>query len=163
MCYSQSPRSSPVTVCCATLSRSQKVEPREAHVPAWDPASWSGLPSFAGFKPLVGPHLLAPQGLPSMWGVGSEAQNVQIPKAQRERESLHQAPKSHTKGPCTKRAMSPNVLQKSRGLQLRILGHSSAPSIPPVSVLHQLCRHFCCRLLQADLLADFQTDPRNSW
>ena len=32
------------------------------------------------------PHLLAPQALLSIWETGPEAQNAQIPKAQRERE-----------------------------------------------------------------------------
>ena len=70
-----------------------------------------------------------------MWGAGPEAKNIQMPKAQR--ESSHQALQSCTKSPHTKRATSPNVLQKSRSQQLSIPGHSSAPRISCVSVLIQ--------------------------
>ena len=71
------------TMCCVTLS--QKVEPREAHVPAWDPASTSELPSSGVSKTLVGPASPGPTSAPVLQGAGPEAQKAQVTKTQRER------------------------------------------------------------------------------
>ena len=60
-----SPCSSLGTLCCATLDHvSQMLEPREAHTPAGEPVSRSGLPSSAGSKPLVGPTSPSPTSRP---------------------------------------------------------------------------------------------------
>ena len=87
------------------------------HCPrGWSPGSYMSLrgtlPPGVGSQPLQGLslwwalHILVPRVLSSMWGAGPESQNIQMPKTQRKRESLHQALKSHSK-----RVTPPYILQ----------------------------------------------------
>ena len=54
----------------------QRLELREAHVPAWDPDSRSGLATMWGPRPWWAWHLLAPQVLLSMWGARARDQST---------------------------------------------------------------------------------------
>ena len=86
---------------CMPRIMSQRLEARE-HM-----SQCGTLPGGVGSHPLWGLspwrtwHLLVPQVLPSIQGAGPDAQNIQLPNAQRETQHLHQAPKQerlfHTK------------------------------------------------------------------
>ena len=64
---------------------SQVLEPREALVPAWDPASRSGLPSSVGSKSLVGPASPGPVSAPVHVGIRARGPECPNAKAQRAR------------------------------------------------------------------------------
>ena len=81
------------TMCHVTLS--QMLEPREAHVPVWDPASGSGLTCSVGSEFLVGPTSPGPTSIPIH--IGSRARGPERPNARNpEGGRLHQALKSCT-------------------------------------------------------------------
>ena len=104
----------------------------------------------------MGPAFPCPTSTPIH--AGSRARSPKCPRAKStEKESLHQAPKSHTK-----RVTYLYVLQESSVLQLSIPGPSSVPSTSHESgwpgrspQFHQPCLY----LLQAD----FQTDLMTLW
>ncbi|KAF6084291.1 hypothetical protein HJG60_008568 [Phyllostomus discolor] len=65
------------TMCRVTLS--QRLQPREAGVPSWDPASRNRLPSSVGSKPLGGPT--SPGPMSTSIHAGSRARGPECPKA----------------------------------------------------------------------------------
>ena len=150
-------------MCRVTLDHSvSEAGARGGMCPCMGPSLQEWAPNHVGSESLVGPHLLVPLLLLSMRGAGPEAQNIQMPK-NAEGDSLHQALKSCTKSPHTKRVTSLRALQRGISLQLSIPGHSSAPSISHMSVLglvgpHSSVSSAAVFSRQTDLVADSSAD-----